>query len=61
MAFFPTTEQVLADDLLDSIEDGGIDLADAVVQALMADGIAHEVASQCRHAMALAYRVRSRR
>ena len=57
MSFFPTKEQTLADDLLDSIDAGGIDLSDAVIAALKADGLD---ATQCQHIITLAYRVRAR-
>ncbi len=48
------------EELLDSIDAGGIDLADAVIAALVADGIAHEVAVQASNAIALAYQIRQR-
>lgn len=46
--------------LLDSVDDGGIDLADAVVQALLADGIEWEDAAKAFNTIALAYEVRRR-
>jgi hypothetical protein len=46
--------------LLDSVDDGGIDLADAVVAALVEDGVPYEMASSARNAIALAYQIRQR-
>ena len=46
--------------LLDSVDAGGIDLADAVVQALLADGIAWEDAAKAFNTMGLIYEVRRR-
>jgi len=51
------TEINLAQELLDSIDAGGIDLADAVLAACRADGI---TAQWPAHVVALAYEIRRR-
>lgn len=44
--------------LLDSVDNGGIDLADAVIQALLADGFEFEDAAKAFNTISLAYGIR---
>lgn len=46
--------------LLDSVEYGDLDLADAVVQALLADGFEWEDAAKAFNTISLAYGIRRR-
>jgi hypothetical protein len=46
--------------LADSIDDGGLDLHDAVIQAMLADGFTFDEAVRAMNVVALAYEVRRR-
>ena len=46
--------------LADSIDNGGLDLHDAMIQALLADGFTFADATKALNAVSLAYEVRRR-
>jgi fructose-bisphosphate aldolase class 1 len=54
------TNQNPSADLIDSVECGDLDLADAVHKALVRDGIEPHVAMTARNTMALAYEIHKR-
>lgn len=47
----------IASDLVDSVNTGYLDLADAIVVAMVQDGIPYELATKARISMALAYKI----